>query len=57
MDLDYVSLIQADHFSDKGELQPFDLSILQMLRDLKPRFLRFPGGAYLEGVDMSSAYR
>ncbi|MEW5298572.1 MAG: hypothetical protein WDW36_001679 [Sanguina aurantia] len=57
LDLDYVSLIQADHFSDRGELQPFDANILQMLKDLKPRFLRFPGGAYLEGVDMSSAYR
>lgn len=56
LELDYVSLIQSDHFT-AGVLKPFDGNMLQLLRELNPRFLRFPGGAYLEGVDMSSAYR
>lgn len=30
---------------------PFRQDLLQLLKDLRPRFLRFPGGCYVEGGD------
>ena len=44
-DLDVVSLMPANTF--KGHGCRTDLA--QMLADLKPRFMRFPGGCYIEG--------
>ena len=44
-DLDVVSLMPANTY--KGHGCRTDLA--QMLADLKPRFMRFPGGCYIEG--------
>ena len=44
-DLDVVSLMPANTY--KGHGCRTDLA--QMLADLKPRFMRFPGGCYVEG--------
>jgi alpha-L-arabinofuranosidase len=38
-----------------GEM--FRADLLQKLKDLKPAFLRFPGGTYVQGNDRESAFR
>ncbi len=35
----------------------FRPDLLQMLRDLKPAFVRFPGGTYVQGNERESAFR
>ena len=47
--LDMVSLMP------KGEL--FRADLLKLLADMKPAFVRFPGGCWVEGETMSLAYR
>jgi alpha-L-arabinofuranosidase len=47
--LDMVSLMP------KGEI--FRADLLKMLADMKPAFLRFPGGCWVEGEQMRFAYR
>nr|QOL01194.1 putative extracellular protein TR9_006 [Trebouxia lynnae] len=50
-----LSLFPAENV--KGEvLQPFRTDILQYLKDLKPRYVRMPGGCYVEGVSLDDAY-
>lgn len=51
--LDVVSLFPADTF--KGSRLRTDLA--EALQDLKPAFVRFPGGCWVEGDNMSLAYR
>eukprot|EP00884_Botryococcus_braunii_P006062 jgi/Botrbrau1/15457/Bobra.43_2s0082.2 len=51
--LDFVSLFPAENTVPPGELnpRPFRTDLLDMLKGLKPRFMRFPGGCYVEGGD------
>jgi hypothetical protein len=48
--LDYVSLMPADA---KHGLRP---DILAMLADLKPGFVRFPGGGYMAGANQEGSW-
>ncbi|KAL3133328.1 aspartate-semialdehyde dehydrogenase-like protein, variant 2 [Trebouxia sp. C0009 RCD-2024] len=50
-----LSLFPAENI--KGDvLQPFRTDILDYLKDLKPRYVRMPGGCYVEGVSLQDAY-
>jgi hypothetical protein len=40
-----------------GSLFPFNRKLLEVIKALKPQFLRFPGGAYVEGTDLDTAYK
>jgi alpha-L-arabinofuranosidase len=51
--LDMVSLLPAKTWKGHG-LRP---DLCEMLAALKPAFLRFPGGCWVEGDTMSTAYR
>ena len=44
-DMDVVSLMPTDTYKGHGCRK----DLAQMLEDLKPRFMRFPGGCYVEG--------
>lgn len=44
-DIDVVSLMPAETYKGHGCRK----DLAQMLEDLKPRFMRFPGGCYVEG--------
>ena len=44
-DIDVVSLMPAETYKGHGCRK----DLAQMLEDLKPRFMRFPGGCYIEG--------
>ncbi len=50
--LDFVSLLPQKTWKDRG-LRP---DIAQMIADLKPGFVRFPGGCVIEGGNIASAY-
>lgn len=53
--LDMVSLFPARTWKDRPNgLRP---DLAEMLNDLKPAFLRFPGGCWVEGDTMREAYR
>lgn len=51
--LDGVSLFPQDTFKGHG----FRPDVARMLADLKPAFMRFPGGCWVEGNTMKEAYR
>ena len=51
--LDMVSLFPHDTWKGHG----FRKDLGQMLADLKPSFMRFPGGCWVEGNTMKEAYR
>ncbi|MGB9607769.1 MAG: alpha-L-arabinofuranosidase C-terminal domain-containing protein, partial [bacterium] len=51
--LDIVSLMPRDRW--KG--LPFRSDLMQMLADLKPSFIRFPGGCFVEGERLDHALR
>lgn len=52
--LDFVSLFPAKTFRDRPNgLRP---DLAQMLADLKPGFVRFPGGCVVEGGNIETAY-
>jgi alpha-N-arabinofuranosidase len=55
IDLDMVSLFPGDTWKNR----PYGLraDIVQLLADLKPGFLRFPGGCIVEGYDLSLRYQ
>ncbi|GIV17411.1 MAG: alpha-N-arabinofuranosidase [Armatimonadota bacterium] len=53
--LDMVSLMPVDTF--KGRPNGLRRDLAQMLADLKPSFLRFPGGCFVEGDRMRNALR
>ncbi|KAK9814829.1 hypothetical protein WJX72_012237 [[Myrmecia] bisecta] len=52
-----VSLFPAENIVP-GQLNPwpFRRDLLQMVKDLKPRFLRFPGGCYVEGYQLANRF-
>ena len=55
LDLDMVSLFPKDTW--KGRPNGLRKDLVQMLSDMKPAFMRFPGGCIVEGKDLSNAYR
>lgn len=54
-DIDFVSLFPADVF--KGRENGCRADLAQALADLKPAFLRFPGGCIVEGRSFANMYR
>lgn len=50
---DQVSVMPLDSYKEHG----FRKELASMLADLKPRFLRFPGGSYVEGNWLRNAFR
>jgi alpha-N-arabinofuranosidase len=55
IDVDHISLSPVDTWKGRPNGLRKDLS--QMLYDLKPGFLRFPGGCIVEGRDLSLRYQ
>jgi len=55
LDLDMVSLFPLDTW--KGRKNGLRADLVQMLADMKPGFLRFPGGCIVEGFDLSQRYQ
>jgi len=50
---DQVSLMPADTYKGHG----FRDELVSMLLDLKPQFLRFPGGCFVQGGWLRNAFR
>jgi alpha-N-arabinofuranosidase len=55
LDLDMVSLFPANTSKHRHNGVRADLA--QMLADLKPAFMRFPGGCIVEGMDLPNRYQ
>ena len=55
LDLDIISLFPTDTW--KGRKGGMRADMIQLLADLKPGFLRFPGGCIVEGYDLSLRYQ
>jgi alpha-N-arabinofuranosidase len=55
LDLDMVSLFPEETFNNRKNGLRTDLA--QLLKDLKPGFLRFPGGCIVEGRSLSQRYQ
>ena len=55
MDIDNVSLFPSDTW--KGRPGGLRKDIVQMIADLKPGFLRFPGGCIVEGRTLTNRYQ
>jgi alpha-L-arabinofuranosidase len=55
IDIDMVSLFPGDTW--KGRPNGLRADLVQLLADLKPGFLRFPGGCIVEGYDLSVRYQ
>ncbi|MCB1133716.1 MAG: alpha-N-arabinofuranosidase, partial [Verrucomicrobiae bacterium] len=55
VDLDVVSLFPKDTWNQRENGLRADL--VRMLADMKPGFMRFPGGCIVEGNDLPNAYR
>jgi alpha-N-arabinofuranosidase len=55
IDIDMVSLFPADTWKERPEGMRKDL--VQMIADLKPGFVRFPGGCIVEGRDLTNRYQ
>ncbi|KAK4795654.1 hypothetical protein SAY86_027980 [Trapa natans] len=51
--LDQVSVMPLDTYKGHG----FRTDLFEMLTELKPRFLRFPGGCFVEGEWLRNAFR
>ncbi|OIV89456.1 hypothetical protein TanjilG_21671 [Lupinus angustifolius] len=51
--LDQVSAMPMDTYKGNG----FRNDLFQMVAELKPKFLRFPGGCFVEGNTLSNAFR
>lgn len=55
IDLDMISLFPSDTWKNRpGGLRA---DLVQLLADLKPGFIRFPGGCIVEGYDLASRYQ
>jgi Alpha-L-arabinofuranosidase len=55
VDIDMVSLFPGDTWKNRpGGLRA---DLVQLLADLKPGFLRFPGGCIVEGRDLANRYQ
>ncbi|QJD77533.1 alpha-L-arabinofuranosidase C-terminal domain-containing protein [Spirosoma rhododendri] len=55
IDLDMISLFPEDTW--KGRPGGMRADMVQMLADLKPGFVRFPGGCIVEGHDLEQRYQ
>ena len=55
VDIDMVSLFPKDTW--KGRENGLRADMVQMLADLKPGFVRFPGGCIVEGFDLTNRYQ
>lgn len=55
IDLDMISLFPTDTW--KGRKKGLRADMVQALADLKPGFLRFPGGCIVEGFDLSQRFQ
>lgn len=53
--LDFVSLFPEATWKRRDNGWRHDL--MQMLVDMKPKFMRFPGGCFVEGISPETAYR
>lgn len=51
--IDFVSLFPAETFKNRANGMRLDLA--NYLADLKPAFLRWPGGCFVEGISVESA--
>lgn len=55
IDVDMISLFPSDTWKNRENGLRKDL--VQLLSDMKPGFLRFPGGCIVEGFDLSQRYQ
>jgi alpha-L-arabinofuranosidase len=55
IDLDMISLFPQDTWKKRPGGMRADM--IQMLADMKPGFVRFPGGCIVEGFDLSQRYQ
>ncbi len=55
IDLDMISLFPSDTWKNRPGGMRADM--IQKLADLKPGFIRFPGGCIVEGFDLSQRYQ
>jgi alpha-L-arabinofuranosidase len=55
IDIDMVSLFPGDTW--KGRQNGLRADLVQLLADMKPGFIRFPGGCIVEGYDLKSRYK
>jgi alpha-L-arabinofuranosidase len=55
VDIDMISLFPADTW--KNREQGLRADLVQWLADLKPGFIRFPGGCIVEGRDLANRYQ
>ena len=55
LDLDMISLFPTDTW--KGRKGGLRADMIQMLADMKPGFVRFPGGCIVEGHDLGVRYQ
>jgi len=55
LDLDMISLFPNDTW--KGRQNGLRRDIVEMIADLKPGFIRFPGGCIVEGRDIGNRYQ
>ena len=55
IDIDMVSLFPDDTW--KNRTQGLRSDLVQLLADMKPGFLRFPGGCIVEGRDLANRYQ
>jgi len=55
IDLDMISLFPSDTW--KGRPGGMRADMVQLLADMKPGFIRFPGGCIVEGHDLSVRYQ
>jgi alpha-L-arabinofuranosidase len=55
LDIDMVSLFPQDTWKNRPGGMRSDM--IQMLADMKPGFIRFPGGCIVEGFDLSQRYQ
>lgn len=55
LDMDMISLFPSDTW--KGRKKGMRGDMIQMLADMKPGFIRFPGGCIVEGIDLANRYQ
>lgn len=55
LDMDMISLFPNDTW--KGRKKGMRADMIQMLADMKPGFIRFPGGCIVEGIDLANRYQ
>ena len=55
IDLDFISLFPADTW--KGRKGGLRADMVQLLADMKPGFIRFPGGCIVEGHELATRYQ